>query len=142
VEGDTTENLGDREGKRMRRDNKRHCVWKFTVVVLMHNCSSWGWIQRSGFCYGNETKLFSSWVFAKSPLWKLSRQTKKKKNNRRLFILPPLSTRRDILFCIVNTLQSLNSWQIFGWSWKGLDLLCPAVRHAIESKNYHLQMKT
>ena len=26
VEGDSTENLGEQEGKRMTRDNKRHCV--------------------------------------------------------------------------------------------------------------------
>lgn len=76
--------------------------------------------------------------FENYPVRKKKKKEREEKRERKkkehLFIPPLLSTPRDILFCIVNMLQSPNSWQIFGWSLKGLDLLCPAVRHAIQSK--------
>lgn len=81
----------NRKGKRMRRDNKRHCVWKFTVVVLLHNCSSWGWIFKVWILLWKWNKIVFFLSLCKITALKIipSEEKKKKKNNRRLFI-PPL----------------------------------------------------
>lgn len=91
------------------------------VLCLITDCEV---KLRSGFCYGNETKLFSSWVFTEIAALKIAPSEREWWH---LFILPP-SSPGVILFCIVNRLQSLNSGQIFGPTWKDLDLHCPAAR--------------
>lgn len=138
VQGDTRETLTEQEGKRMRRDNKRRTVfensqWSFLCIIVAREVEFGGLdsvMEMKQNCFLPES--LQNHCFENYPV---------KKKRRRIGV----SSYRhnwDILFCIVNMLQSPNSWQIFGWSLKGLDLPCPAVRHAIQSKNYHLQMKT